>query len=163
MGNYNNFSAALAAGRKGEALAATFLEQQGYIIEDVSDSKQYQLQDIDLIAQQEDRLALTIEVKADSRIADTGNICVETITNKSAKKKGWFFYTKALFIFFVDIQQEVIHCVRTNELRELYNNNSFKHIETKQFECGEYLKLGEIALIPLNKIEKLPHYKNISA
>ena len=31
MGNYNNFSAALAAGRKGEALAATLGKRQKYV------------------------------------------------------------------------------------------------------------------------------------
>jgi hypothetical protein len=50
MGNYNNFNAAIAAGRKGEALAATYMIDLGYFIEDVSQNKEYQAKDIDFIA-----------------------------------------------------------------------------------------------------------------
>ena len=42
MGNYNNFSAAIAAGRKGEAIAAEYMIDLGYFIEDVSSNKEYQ-------------------------------------------------------------------------------------------------------------------------
>jgi hypothetical protein len=37
MGHYNNFNAAIAAGRKGESLAANYLIDLGYFIEDVRD------------------------------------------------------------------------------------------------------------------------------
>lgn len=87
MGNYNNFNAALAAGRKGEDIAANHLKQLGYTIEDVSAVKEYQKKDIDLLAQLGNYEPLLVEVKADSRIADTNNICIETITNKSATKQ----------------------------------------------------------------------------
>lgn len=87
MGIYNDFGLALAAGKKVEDLATEQLKKLGFTVVDVSDDKTYQKKDIDLLAEHICNPSMTIEVKADSRIADTDKICIETITNKAAKKR----------------------------------------------------------------------------
>ena len=50
MGNYNNSSAALAAGKKGEDIATDCLERLGFTIDDVSGDKEYQQKDIGFLS-----------------------------------------------------------------------------------------------------------------
>lgn len=159
MGNYNNFGQALAAGRVGEKLAAQYLTAIGYQIEDVSKNKEYFSQDIDFLADN-GKTQMAVEVKADSRMQETKNVAVEPITNVEFGKDGWFITSKATHIFFVDVKSKVIHCVRLEELRQLFKQNKkqYRRIITHQKECGMYYKEGEIYLIPLADLETLPHY-----
>ena len=162
--NYNNFNMALAAGTKGEQIAASILESLGYTLEEVTNKAEYQKLDIDFIVNKGSD-TFTLEVKADSRINQTNNICVETITNKQLMKRGWFFTTEAAYIAFVDTVGRRVHLVNTNELRELYRRSIgfIRHTETEQIECGYFYKRAEIALIPLKEVKKLPSYQCLTA
>ena len=162
--NYNNFNMALAAGTKGEQLAASILDSLGYTLEEVTNQAEYQKLDIDFIVYKGSD-TFTLEVKADSRINQTNNICVETITNKQLMKRGWFFTTEATVLAFVDTVGRRVHIVNTNELRELYRRSIgfLRHTETEQIECGYFYKRAEIALIPLKEVKKLPSYRCLTA
>ena len=158
--NYNNFNMALAAGTKGEQLAASILESLGYTLEEVTKNAEYQKLDIDFIVNKGSD-QFTLEVKADSRIQQTNNICVEILTNKQLMKRGWFFTTEATVLAFTDMVSRRIHLVNTDELRQLYKGcrGVLKHIETEQIECGYFYKRAEIALIPLAEVKKLSSYR----
>ena len=152
---YDNFKEALAAGHVGEAIAAQCLSAIGYDVIDGSNDESYFSKDIDLLAGD-----MTIEVKADSRMNKTGNAVIETVSNVATGKKGWIYYTQATHIFFVDVNQKIVHCVRTAELKELYNRNkrNLKKVRTSQMDNGTYYKNGEIVLIPISLLETLEHY-----
>lgn len=161
MGNYNNFNKALAAGKVGEDLVLDYMTAIGYHMEDVSGDKDFQKRDIDFLAcYKGNRMA--IEVKADSRVAETGNLVVETCTNIDANKKGWFFTTQATHIFFVDVVNNIVHCARMDELKQLYRTHGYRHYITKQYECGVFYKEAQIAIIPLEDVKQLPHYVELT-
>lgn len=154
------FKTNVREGQKGEAMASSFLTSIGYQVENVSQDPNFQKVDIDLIAGKEVGERMTIEIKADSMVSRTGNICIETITNVAKGKKGWLYYCKASHIFFVDVVNRIIHCVRFNEFYDMYQQNKdrYRHFIRQQFENGVYYKEAELALIPLEDIKKLPHY-----
>lgn len=108
------------------------MEAIGYKITDVSSNREYFSKDIDLLATRGTQ-SMSIEVKSDSRLNETGNVCIETVTNRQHNKKGWFYYTEATHIFFVDVNENVIHCVRLDELKKLYHkkDGSFRTVITK--------------------------------
>ena len=82
------FKDLLAKGHKGETLVANLFQTLGYEVQDVSKEASYFSKDIDLIAIKGDE-QLLLEVKADSKVAATNNVVIETIGNKAAAKKGW--------------------------------------------------------------------------
>ena len=92
------FSKLLEQGRKGEALVASLFQSIGYNIQDVTRDAAYFAKDIDLIATKGEE-QLLLEVKADSKVAATGNICIETIGNIAANKKGWILYRSYPHLF----------------------------------------------------------------
>lgn len=154
------FSDEVKKGKEGEAAASSFLSAMGYSVEDVSDNPDYFKSDIDLIAAKGDEV-MTIEVKSDYRISQTGNLCVEIWNDITRNSKGWLFYTQATNIFFVDVRQAVIHAVRTEELRQLYRKNHFSHYDRDQLENDEYYKRAQLCLIPLAAAQTLEHYNYI--
>lgn len=151
------FSKLLEQGRKGEALVASLFQSIGYNIQDVTRDAAYFAKDIDLIATKGEE-QLLLEVKADSKVAATGNICIETIGNIAANKKGWIYYTEATHICFVDMINSIIHIVRTSELLELLRQNKCRKFIRPQLEDGEYYKEAELALIRLDELKRLDHY-----
>jgi len=164
MANYSNFAEGLAAGKVGEDFVIKILTQCGYTIEDVSQNSDYFSKDIDLIANKDDT-TFTIEVKADSLISTTGNIAIEIMTNVAWNKKGWFYYTEADYIYFVDVNNHLIHCVATDELRTYYKENIsyIRHKNLTQYEHGgSIIKEVKLALIPVKKLKTLKSYKTLS-
>ena len=161
---YSDFKEALAAGDVGEGLASLYLSTIGYEVEDVSANQEYFEPDIDLIAKTANE-TMYVEVKADSRMNGTGNAVVETVSNFATGREGWYYKTKASHIFFVDVVANIIHCVRFEELKDLYETKryTFRHIRTHQMENGTYYKEAEIALIPIAKLMELPHYVQLNA
>lgn len=151
------FSKEASKGRKGEAVAASFLSSIGYQVENVSNNPDYFKADIDLIATKGEEV-MKVEVKSDYRISETGNVCVEIWNDKNRNSKGWLFYTQATHIFFVDVRKGVIHAVRAQELKQLYEQNNFHHYDRSQLEDGEYPKLAQLCLIPVADLEQLEHY-----
>lgn len=73
----------------GEIKAYEYLTAHGYIVEDTTENQNYFRKDIDFIAEK-DGEKISIEVKWDSRIAGTGNMFIETITNLDREEKGWY-------------------------------------------------------------------------
>lgn len=153
------FSQNLKEGDIGETIATDFLKSIGLTVEDVSSNPDYFDKDIDLIATC-GTATMTVEVKADAKVSNTGNVCIEVIGNKAKNKKGWIYYCQATHIFFVDVKNRICYCVRREELLELYRNkaNYFRHITRQQLEDGVYYKEAELVLIPLYELRQLEHF-----
>lgn len=164
MANYDSFTQALAAGRVGEQLTIRYLTAIGYEIEDVSKNKEYFAKDIDLIARKGNE-SMAVEVKTCSKLSQYGNVIIETLTNVAAGKDGWFITSKASHIFFVCPVTKTIHCVRLDELRQLFKEKKkqYRRLITHQKECGKYYKEGEIYLIPVDDLKTLPHYVRLDS
>lgn len=104
-------------GKIGEQLVQQFLEQHGVEVTDVSDQPEYWAQDIDLICQYKG-VTKSIEVKYDSYIARTGNLFLEYVTDVEQKKPGWFTYTRADELYYVDAQNRLVYVINVDQLRE---------------------------------------------
>lgn len=155
------FTENLKEGRVGEDIAVKYLSSLGLAVRDVSREPSYFSKDIDLIATFEGGGQMTVEVKADAKISQTGNVCIELVGNRAKNKLGWFYYCEATHLFFVDVNSSVCHCVRREELQELYENkkHEFRHTIRPQKENGEYYKEAGLVLIPLSELRQLKHYK----
>lgn len=108
------FNELLEEGRRGEVAVKKLLEDRGWLVYDVSADLEYQLRDIDLVAEKEDSIR-TIEVKTDNLFNTTGNICFELISNISTGRKGWYHMCDA-------------------DLLIVYTTNKFIVIDMKQLK-----------------------------
>lgn len=124
----NTFHKDLQTGKKGETAAAAALAERGWRTTDLSDSPQYQKQDIDFRAEK-NNITLTVEVKTDSVISRTGNMFIETRQNEKdgypAKAGlGWYHYCKADIIFYIDSTNKRMYCFYLNSLRKYIDTHS---------------------------------------
>ena len=155
------FSDLLEKGHKGEAIVSSFFQSIGYDVQDVSSDQAYFATDIDLLVSKgEDQMS--IEVKADYMMGQTGNICIETIGNIAANKLGWIYYTQASHICFVDMASQTIHIVRTSELKDLIKQGNHKVLTREQLEEGRYYKQAQLVLIHLERLRQLEHYNQFN-
>lgn len=104
-------------GKIGEQLVQQFLEQHGVEVTDVSDQPEYWAQDIDLIGQC-NGVTKKIEVKYDTWVGRTNNLFLEFVTDVDQKKPGWFSYTKADELYYVDATNRIIYVIPLNQLRD---------------------------------------------
>jgi len=150
MAFYND----LAIGKKGEQYLTNQLSSIGYQVHDVTQERQYQAQDIDLIAIK-DNVNATIEVKNDRGIFNYGNVFLELISNLEYGTAGWFTYCRADYLVFYEEQRGIAHLVKRAELVDTYNRNK-NSIKVRQ--CGTETK-G--ACMPLAMLRALPSYRQI--
>ena len=168
MYTITNFDKLLEVGKEGEKAVSELLERSGCEVQDVSKEKWHQANDIDFIVyhgidfimRQSERRSvpnITMEVKTDRRIHETMNICVEleSNSNPTMKKEGWFKTSKADWFAFYSPAVEATFFIKREELIALYtqNKNKLKHIYRDQVECGRYIKTGLICIIPLQMVK----------
>lgn len=112
----SNFYETLAQGNVSEVLVTTYLANRGWSIEDKTKEKEYQSIEIDIIATKNDACR-SIEIKQDNRVGETGNLLIETITNKKRGSIGWFNKTEADYIFIHNTKDHQLLIVVTDDLR----------------------------------------------
>jgi hypothetical protein len=122
----HNFSDDNAIGKRGEEIFRKCLEKWNCKYTDVSEDARYQEQDIDFIVESRkvDGKTVTVEVKNDQRIAETGNIFFETMSNVDYSTEGCFKKTKAELMAIVSESERLIYFVGTEILRKYINENS---------------------------------------
>lgn len=113
----SKFQRDLEEAKKGEQKVRQLLEDKGWIVQDVSDEKEYQQQDIDFIITKDGRTH-TIEVKYDGLIAATGNFFLELQSSMEYKTPGWFSICQADMVFYVDKQNNVVHIFSMKDMKE---------------------------------------------
>lgn len=150
----SNFYSTLATAKLSEALVADFLSNRGWIVTDVSNDPNYQLQDIDIIIEQGD-CRRTIEIKRDNCIAKTGNLILETITNARRHTKGWFEITTAEYLFVHDTKNNVLLVAAISHLNQFIDEHR-KLAQYKFFKSweGYGYKQSEAWLIPWCEYKK---------
>lgn len=95
------------------------MEDQGYIVEDVSKDPLYWNSDIDFIITSPTTGAIkTFEVKWDTKINKTGNLYLELENVNSKGFKGWFEFCKADYVAYGDARTHTFYIIPTKELRK---------------------------------------------
>lgn len=118
--------------RLGEYYACQYLKSQGYEVEDTTLNPDYWEKDIDFIARKGNE-GISIEVKWDNRISDSGNMFIETITDIDKGKQGWFEFCKADYIYYGDSNNNLFYVFKTDDLRRFMRNN-----KTQQRKAPDY-------------------------
>ena len=106
-------------GKEGEKLFQQRMEQQGYLVEDVSANDQYFNRDIDfLITSPTTGQIKSFEVKWDTRINRTGNLYLEFVNKNSYNCSGWFEFCQADYLAYGNAKTNTFLVIPMAELRE---------------------------------------------
>lgn len=110
----------LSLGKQGEAAVKQFLLSHGYDVIDISDEEKYFKDDTDFIVDG----ALT-ELKTDTRIAATNNLFIEDkkVMQDGFTKDGWFHYTKAKWLLYLDWNNKILYKYDMQQLKQYIANN----------------------------------------
>ena len=99
----SEFEESLTAGKSGERLFAAAMKKRGHNVVDLSDIREYQEKDIDMLITNKRGETAYIEIKSDVRSNYTGNIFIEYYNNNNISRngQGWLYYCEADFLCFV--------------------------------------------------------------
>lgn len=103
--------------KAGETEAKDLFIRSGYTVKDVSDNSNYFDKDVDLIVTNPSGVTKTIEVKADFRIADTGNLFIEYINPRSKGGMGWYRFCEADLVYYADMINKIFYVVEYSALK----------------------------------------------
>lgn len=136
-------------GRTGEVDIINHLKNNGcYGIIDLSDNKEYQSYDIDLVYFNKYGKLISAEIKTDYLAHKTGNIIYEKYSSKSIMSDGCFEKTKAMYIFYYIYHTNQLYIFNTISLRN-YVNNHYKN--SQLINCGDNALGYLIRINDLNK------------
>lgn len=120
----------LNAGLSGEAAVAKFLEDKGYkverIIPDVENIHkniygEYLPADLRILSHSSGGnkwlVGKTIDIKSDSKSHETGNHCLELLSNVGSGRPGWTYTTTADYIGFLSTGSGDLCIISTEEIR----------------------------------------------
>lgn len=112
-------------GKQAEQLVKDYLTDRGYTVQDVSEEQDNYQNDIDFIVQKDGRTS-KIEVKLDTRLAETQNIAFEDVfylkdkeTGQTETREGYYHYSQCDFLIFVSPVDNSLYMVHFAKLKEL--------------------------------------------
>lgn len=118
-------------GKQAEQLVKEFLLNRGYTVQDVSEEQDNYQNDVDFIVQKDGRTS-RIEVKLDTRLAETQNIAFEDVfylkdkeTGQTETREGYYHYSQCDFLIFVSPADKNLYMVHFCKLKE--NNDSLEN------------------------------------
>lgn len=112
-------------GKAGERIFKEYLDKHNIEYRDVSEDTEYQKRDVDFVVKGK-RGDVLVEVKNDTKIAYTGNIFYECISNVDYNTVGCFEKTEAEWIVICSEADSSFYIVNTSLLREYVNGNREK-------------------------------------
>ena len=126
MAKVHEFAADNEIGKRGERIFTDFLRRHGYSFTDVSDDREYQRQDVDVLIESKKTAGTKIpaEVKNDTMIHKTGNIFFETMSNVDYATDGCFQKTKADIMAIVSEPEKSIYLVDAQFLKKYVTENA---------------------------------------
>ena len=144
----HDFKNSILVGIEGENLIKRFLETHNNVIsiEDVSNIRKYQDQDIDFIVRLKNSPnPVSIELKTDTY--DSGNIFFETVSNKENNVPGCMYKSQANYLFYYFSKTKELYIFNFKEYvkwfeenRESFTLKIFKNINRKR--NGTYTSEG---------------------
>lgn len=142
--------------KAGEYELKLFLREKGIKVKDVSEESSYQAKDIDLLCWPPSTPPYSVEVKWDSRIADTQNLFWEI---ESYNKDGWGRYCEADYLFYGDAQNSIFYIFRVDLLRKYIeqNKDNFRRQRAFDFSKKDGTLRGESVglIVPLSEVSHL--------
>lgn len=145
----NAFIKAKQKGKKGETAVIEHYKNNGCDVIDVSEDKEFQKIDVDLIIDGD-----FVEVKTQKSLAEREKITLEIETEyyNSLIRKGWFHSTEANILIFYDNTNNIAYSVDTKELRDYYIKNRHSDLlESHNFE--EKHKVSQLVFIPIELLK----------
>lgn len=134
----------------GEQKAIEYLTNNEWNVTDVTSCEEYYGQDIDLFIYKHGQKH-SIEVKWDSRIAETGNMFIETITDIDKNKDGWFNFCCADFIFYGDSCNELFYVFSFTDLQDYVKHHSMEQRKAPDMNSyGKVKKVSQGFLVPID-------------
>lgn len=104
-----------------------------------------------------------IELKIENKY--TGNLFVETWSNKARKTPGWIINTKAEHLFYYFISNDTLISLDMMELKDFIYQvdssgkvNAYKYREVKQGKCQQMNDTWGL-LVPIDDLKDLPSYR----
>lgn len=111
-------------GKQAEQLVKDFLLNRGYTVQDVSEEQDNYQNDVDFVVQKDGR-TIKIEVKLDTRLAETQNIAFEDVfylkdkeTGQTETREGYYHYSQCDFLIFVSPADRNLYMVHFAKLKE---------------------------------------------
>ena len=111
-------------GKQAEQIVKDYLTGRGYTVQDVSEERDNYQNDVDFIVQKDGRTS-KIEVKLDTRLAETQNIAFEDVfylkdkeTGQIETREGYYHYSQCDFMIFVSPADKSLYMVHFRKLKE---------------------------------------------
>lgn len=111
-------------GKQAEQIVKDYLIGRGYTVQDVSEEQDNYQNDIDFIVQKDGRTS-KIEVKLDTRLAETQNIAFADVfylkdkeTGQTETREGYYHYSQCDFLIFVSPADRNLYMVHFAKLKE---------------------------------------------
>ena len=111
-------------GKQAEQLVKDYLTDRGYTVQDVSEEQDDYQNDVDFVVQKDGRTS-KIEVKLDTRLAETQNIAFEDVfyltdkeTGQTETREGYYHYSQCDFLIFVSPADRNLYMVHFAKLKE---------------------------------------------
>lgn len=144
-----NFNKDLERGKVGESLVAAALTARGHTVTDLSDDWYYRRIDIDFLLTSATGSTTTLEVKTDDASVRTGNVFIEyaNIHNKSHNYQGWYYYTEAQYLAFVQESLHKCHIVSRYDLINNINSNKYRTASTNT-SAGFLMPVAALTTLP---------------
>ena len=138
-------------GKQAEQLVKDYLTGRGYTVQDVSEEQDNYQNDVDFIVQKDGRTS-KIEVKLDTRLAETQNIAFEDVfylkdkeTGQTETRAGYYHYSQCDFLIFVSPADNSLYMIHFANLKE--QEEALKHeFKSKKFysytdKCQKEMKV----------------------
>ena len=142
--------------KAGEFELKQKLRDLGYIVKDVSNEPVYWHKDIDLLVTDTERhIEMSMEVKYDKLMAQTGNLFVESKNPRSTNGAGWLKFCQADLLAYGDAVNEVFYCFSFQKFKDYINNakKSLTECRTLDGAYGYLVSLDHIlAVLPYQTI-----------
>ena len=111
-------------GKQAEQIVKDYLTGRGYTVQDVSEEQENYQNDVDFIVRKDGRTS-KIEVKLDTRLAETRNIAFEDVfylkdkeTGQTEIREGYYHYSQCDFLIFVSPDDNSLYMIRFAKLKE---------------------------------------------
>lgn len=152
--NKDYFYNCLETAKTGEKIVTNIFKKKGYTVVDVTNKREWQKVDVDLLVYQNHKPLYKIEIKTDEKALVTNNVFIETKSNKGL---GWIWKTEADYIYIV-IPHVKVYVLYKDEFvawfKSIMHECKSKSSKTTD-KNGKILYYNWGRLIPLAVLDKL--------
>lgn len=141
----------------GEYIVEKELTARGWYVHNVSCEYEYQKKDIDIVAIKGD-IKAEIEIKYDREMHKTGNLFIEIYQDLATERKGWYYYSEAEFLFYINETNGISYCFRMDDIRA-YCELHREEVKTGVMHEDKLTRVG--ILLPLKDIQEYCKLNNL--